>query len=391
MNCLLTITGSDAPGITASLTQILSDASVELLDIEQVVVQGQLTLCLLVALDPEDVESELVLKNLLFKARKLGQDLSYRAVKTKRVPNDKRRYVLTVMADRVTASIMHQIASLLASHEANIENIRRLSHGELSSLEIALSILEPKVPALKEALLRRLSESFVDIALQRESLSRRNKRLVVLDMDSTLIQAEVIDEIAKLHGVEQAVSHITRQAMHEGLDFSESLNQRVALLAGFKTAQLADLVTRLPLTPGARELIKVLKALGYQIGIISGGFEQAAGHLKEQLGLDFAYANRLEEEGGLLTGRVIGPIIDAKRKADLLDIIAQAKQIPLEQTIAIGDGANDALMLAKAGLGIAYHAKPILKKSADTSISFGGLERILYLLGIHGREIHEFL
>ncbi len=391
MNCLLTFTGPDAPGITAALTQVLSQAQIELLDIEQVVVQGQLTLCMLVNFDLESESGEAVLKELLFSARKYGQELTYRQVEAVTKKANKRRYVLTVMADRVTAEVMHHISSLLASHGANIEGIRRLSHGDLSSLEIALSILESRISELKEALLRQLSENSVDIALQRESLTRRNKRLVVLDMDSTLIQVEVIDEVAKLHGVLPEVSKITHQAMHEGLDFAESLQRRVALLKGFETAKLEKLVHSLQLTPGARELVKVLKSLGYQIGIISGGFEQAASYLRDQLGLDFAHANKLEEKEGRLTGQVILPIVDANRKADLLDIIAQSKQIPLEQTIAIGDGANDALMLAKAGLGIAYHAKPILKKSADTTISFGGLERILYLLGIHAREIHEFL
>lgn len=391
MNCLLTFTGPDAPGITAVLTQVLSKAQIELLDIEQVVVQGQLTLCMLINLELESESGDALLKELLFSARKLGQDLTYRKVAEVSKKANKRRYVLTVMADRVTAEVMHHISSLLAFHGANIEGIRRLSHGDLSSLEIALSILEANISELKEALLRQLSENSVDIALQRESLTRRNKRLVVLDMDSTLIQAEVIDEVAKLHGVEQEVSAITHQAMYEGLDFSESLRRRVALLKGFETAKLETLVRELVLTPGARELVKVLKSLGYQIGIISGGFEQAASYLKDQLGLDFAHANKLEEKDGRLTGEVLLPIVDAHRKADLLDIIAQSKKIPLEQTIAIGDGANDALMLAKAGLGIAYHAKPILKKSADTTISFGGLERILYLLGIHAREIHEFL
>ncbi|MEI6805176.1 MAG: phosphoserine phosphatase SerB [Myxococcaceae bacterium] len=391
MNCLLTFTGPDAPGITSALTWVLSKAEIELKDIEQVVVQGQLTLCMLIDLNLDGEFAETVLKDLLFSARKYGQELSYRRVEAISVKTDKRRYVLTVMADRVTAEVMHCISDILSSHDANIENIRRLSHGELSSLEVAVSIVDSDVGSLKEALLRQLSENSVDIALQRESLTRRNKRLVVLDMDSTLIRAEVIDEVAKLHGVLPEVSAITHQAMHEGLDFSESLKRRVLLLKGFETVRLQALVQDLQLTPGARDLVKVLKSLGYQIGIISGGFEQAASYLKEQLGLDFAHANKLVEKDGCLTGEVLLPIVDAKRKADLLDIIAQSKQIPLEQTIAIGDGANDALMLAKAGLGIAYHAKPILKKTADTTISFGGLERILYLLGIHGREIHEFL
>jgi phosphoserine phosphatase len=387
MNHLLTITGRDAPGITSALTAIIAQTSTELKDIEQVVVQGQLTLCLLVDLH----ENQQVLEKLRLKASDLGQEISDRVIPSLAEKNNKRRYVLTVMADPVTAHTMHQISSLLAMHEANIENIRRLSHGDLSSLEIALSIQQQNAAPLKEDLLRELSERSVDIALQRESLSRRNKRLVVMDMDSTLIQNEVIDELARANGVFEEVSAITRRAMAEGLDFNESLKQRVALLEGLSLSQVDAVVAGLKLTPGAQDLVRVLKSLGYQMGIISGGFEQAAGYFRDKLGLDFAYANRLEIEDGKLTGGVLAPIVDANRKADLLDIIAQSKQIPLEQVIAIGDGANDALMLAKAGLGIAFHAKPILKQAADTTISAGGLDRILYLLGIHGREIAEFL
>ncbi len=387
MNHLLTITGRDAPGITSALTAIIAQTGAELRDIEQVVVQGQLTLCLLVNLQ----NNQQILGLLKECAGKLGQELIVRELPQFSEKNQKRRYVLTVMAEPVTAHTMHQISSLLAMHEANIENIRRLSHGDLSSLEIALSIQQENAALLKEDLLRELSERSVDIALQRESLSRRNKRLVVMDMDSTLIQNEVIDELARAHGVFEEVSAITHRAMSEGLDFRASLNQRVALLRGLSLAQVNRVVSELRLTPGAEDLVRVLKSLGYQMGIISGGFEQAANHFRDKLGLDFAYANRLEIEDGKLTGRVLAPIVDANRKADLLDIIAQSKQIPLEQVIAIGDGANDALMLAKAGLGIAFHAKPILKQAADTTISAGGLDRILYLLGIHGKEIAEFL
>ncbi len=387
MNHLLTITGRDAPGITSALTETLSKSGAELKDIEQVVVQGQLTLCLLVDLH----QNQKVLEQLRIQARKLGQEMSDRVVPELSEKNNKRRYVLTVMAEPVTAETMCQISTLLATHEANIENIRRLSHGDLSSLEIALSIRQENAAPLKEGLLRELSERNVDIALQRESLSRRNKRLVVMDMDSTLIQNEVIDELARANGVFEEVSAITHQAMSEGLEFGDSLNKRVALLKGLSVSQVDTVVAELKLTPGAEDLVRVLKSLGYQMGIISGGFEQAANHFRDKLGLDFAYANRLEIEDGKLTGRVLEPIVDANRKADLLDIIAQSKQIPLEQVIAIGDGANDALMLAKAGLGIAFHAKPILKQAADTTISAGGLDRILYLLGIHGREIAELL
>jgi phosphoserine phosphatase len=244
---------------------------------------------------------------------------------------------------------------------------------------------------LKQELMSELSECDVDVALQRETLTRRSKRLVVFDMDSTLIPIEVIDEMAKLHGVGEQVSHITEEAMHGRFDFRESLRQRVALLKGLKHSQVVELSKNLPLNDGAQDLMRVLKGLGYKVGIISGGFDIAADHLRKRLGLDFAYANKLEIIDGVLSGRVHDPIVDASMKAQLLTEIALRENIPLEQTIAIGDGANDALMLAKAGLGIAFHAKPQLKKMAATSVSSGGLERILYLLGMSAQDVEEFL
>ncbi|MBL4818488.1 MAG: phosphoserine phosphatase SerB [Deltaproteobacteria bacterium] len=391
MSCLLTFTGLDNPGITSAITKKLDEAQINLEDIEQVVVRGQLILCLLVDLDPKSASHTKILQDLKSCAAKLNQEMSHREVSKVPQENHKRRYVLTIMAEPVTADVMHLVSNLLATHQANIDSIRRLSHGSLASLEIALSIEESSAAPLKQALLQELIEHSVDIALQRESLTRRNKRLIVLDMDSTLIQNEVIDEMARLHGVYDEVSKITHQAMSEGLDFKESFKKRVALLKGLEIERVEAMVRNLKLTPGARELVRVLKRLGYEMGIVSGGLDKAAQHMKESLGLDFAYANQLESKDGKLTGEVLMPIVDAQRKADLLEIVAQSKNIPLEQTIAIGDGANDACFLAKAGLGIAYHAKPILKRAADTSISSGGLERILYLLGIHARDIHEFL
>lgn len=389
---LLTVTGPDRPGITAELTEILAINNIALLDVEQVVVRGQLTLCLLVEMDSEHP----VLKDLLFSAKKLGQDLQFRILdieETSPVDNKSRRFAITLLGDPVPARAVQVLSRILANKKANIDWIRRLSEGELSSLEVLITLPDADkcAEALKTELMSELNECDVDVALQRETLTRRSKRLVVFDMDSTLIPVEVIDEMAKLHGVGEEISRITEKAMQGQFDFSESLKKRVAMLEGLSWQLVHELSTALPLNEGALELMRVLKGLGYKVGIISGGFNTAADHLRERLGLDFAYANQLEIEDGRLTGRVHPPIIDASMKANLLIEIANRENIPLEQTIAIGDGANDAQMLAKAGLGIAFHAKPQLKKVAATSVSSGGLERILYLLGMSAKDVEEFL
>lgn len=394
---LLTVTGVDQPGITAALTCVLAESQTCLLDIEQVVVHGQLTLCFLVDLDITKSAGELVLRDLLFAARQKGQNLEYRAIHQQNILSNNqtaKRYAITVMGSPVSALAMNQLSSILSSYEANITSIRRLSNDDqLSSLEVLITIVanDDAIRRLKEDLMQQLVSKGVDIALQRESLTRHSKRLVVLDMDSTLIQIEVIDELAHYHGVKNEVAAITHEAMHGRYDFCDSLKKRVALLKGLPSSYLTELARNLPLDPGAKELITVLKGLGYKVGIISGGLHIAADMLKDMLGLDFAYANRLETCDGVLTGQVIEPIVDAEKKADLLEWIAHKERIPLEQTIAIGDGANDVLMLSRAGLGIAFHAKPILKKAASTSVSSGGLERILYFLGMSARDIQEFL
>jgi phosphoserine phosphatase len=243
--------------------------------------------------------------------------------------------------------------------------------------------------ALKRTLLAVATSAGFDVSLQRESLYRRSKRLVVLDMDSTLIQIEVIDELARAAGVGADVARITERAMQGEMDYDESLRQRVGLLAGLDVAVLDKLAADLPLTDGAETLVRVLKRLGYKIAVISGGFSRAAEALKRRLGVDYAYSNNLEVQGGKLTGRVVGPIVNAQRKAELLETIAQAEGVLLDQVIAVGDGANDALMLERAGLGIAFHAKPKLREAADTSISAAGLDAILYLLGFSARELQE--
>jgi phosphoserine phosphatase len=390
---LITVTGPDRTGVTATLTGILSQQGATLHDIEQVVVQGQLTLCLLVDVP----ETRDVLKELLFSAKELGMELDFKPVATtdgdtrpSTTLGEGRRYVITAIGPTLGAPHLHAIASTLAAEGANIEKIGRLSENTLASVEIH-ALLPPgrDSDALKRTLLSVATSAGFDVSLQRESLYRRSKRLVVLDMDSTLIRIEVIDELARAAGVGADVARITERAMQGEMDYDESLRQRVGLLAGLDVAVLDKLAANLPLTDGAETLVRVLKRLGYKIAVISGGFSRAAEALKRRLGVDYAYSNNLEVQSGKLTGRVVGPIVNGQRKAELLETIAQAEGVLLDQVIAVGDGANDALMLERAGLGIAFHAKPKLRESADTSISAAGLDAILYLLGFSARELQE--
>jgi phosphoserine phosphatase len=387
---LVTVTGKDQPGITSRLTGLLAESGAELLDVEQVVVQGRLTLCLLVRLP----EARGLLKELLFAARELGVELDFQVVDPpSSAPEDARplRYVVTAVGRALGARELHALATRLAEHGANIERIVRLTETHLGSVEFHITLPPGGEPdGLKRSLLAlSMQASSFDVALQREGLFRRSKRMVVMDMDSTLIRIEVIDELARAHGVGEQVAKITERAMHGEMDYDESLRQRVALLAGLDVAVLRRIAANLPLTEGAETLIRVLKRLGYRTAVISGGFSVAAEALKARLGIDFAYSNVLEEQDGKLTGRTVGPIVNARRKAELLETLARSEGILLDQVIAVGDGANDLLMLERAGLGIAFRAKPRLREAADTSISASGLDAILYLLGLTGRELQE--
>ncbi|MCA1829067.1 MAG: phosphoserine phosphatase SerB [Myxococcales bacterium] len=382
---ILTFTGRDAPGITALLSRILAEGGARLNDVEQVVVQGLLTLGFAVELRNPDR----VLKDLLFAAKGLGLELEYRKLAPGDEESHRERYALTVIARTVGPSALQSVAEVLAAHGANIERINRLSEGGLACVEFAISLSPDASEAeLKKALLAAAGEGAFDCALQRETLLRRSKRLVVMDMDSTLIRIEVIDELARAHGVGEQVAAITRRAMQGEIDYDQSLRDRVALLKGLDARVLYDLAAALPLTEGAETLLRVLKRLGYRTAVISGGFSVAAEALQKRLGIDFAWSNTLEiSPDGKLTGRVVGPIVNAQRKAGLLEELSRREGVPLDQVIAIGDGANDLLMLQKAGHGIAFHAKPKLREAAHTAISAMGLDAILYLLGITGRDI----
>ena len=377
---ILTFTGRDAPGITARISRALEQANARLSDVEQVVVQDLLTLGFAVEVEDEPA----LLKELLFIASELGLSLDYREPEASH--GEAQRYALTLIARTLGAAELHTVSGILAAHGANIDRIYRLSEGGLTSVEFAVSA-PGDVAALKRALLAAAGKGAFDCALQRESLLRRSKRLIVMDMDSTLIRIEVIDELARAHGVGDQVAAITRRAMMGEMDYDQSLRERVALLEGLEARVLYELADNLPLTEGAEILLRVLQRLGYRTAVISGGFSVAAEALQKRLGIDFAWSNTLEIDGGVLTGRVLGPIVNAQRKADILEELARRENVPLDQVIAIGDGANDLPMLQKAGHGIAFHAKPKLREAADTSISAMGLDAILYLLGITGRDI----
>lgn len=385
---LVTVTGPDQPGITSRLTGIIAGTSASLLDIEQVVVQGRLTLALLLGMEDEGG----LLKELLFAAKSLGVELDFAPVE----PGESggrpgtQRFVITAIGRMLGARELHAVASTLAEHGGNIERINRLSKGDLGSVEIQMGLPSGTDPEpLKRALLELGMHQSFDVALQREGIFRRSKRLVVMDMDSTLIRIEVIDELARVHGVAAEVAAITERAMQGEMDYDESLRQRLALLQGLDVSVLKAIASELPLTEGAETLIRVLKRLGYRTAVISGGFSVAAEALKARLGIDYAYSNTLEVVAGKLTGRVVGPIVNARRKAEILEVIAHAEGVLLDQTIAVGDGANDLLMLEKAGLGIAFRAKKTLREKADTSLSATGLDAILYLLGISAEELQD--
>jgi phosphoserine phosphatase len=387
---IVTVSGPDRPGITAKLTGLLHELGAQLLDIEQVVVQGNLCLGLLIGI----AKDHGVLKELLFAAKELGCSLDFKAIESVQRPRHQMsdRYVVTVIGPCLGASEVHQLSAKLAEHGGNIARIARLSLGDLRSLEMSVDLPKGASSAeLKKTLLRLGMESSFDVALQREGLFRRSKRLVVMDMDSTLIPIEVIDELAKAAGVRDQVAAVTERAMAGEMDYDESLRKRLGLLEGLEVSVLERIAAELPLTEGAETLIRVLRRLGYRTAVISGGFSIAAEALKARLGIDYAYSNTLEVVNGKLTGKVIGPIVNGRRKAELLETIAQAEGVLLDQVIAVGDGANDLLMLEAAGLGIAFRAKPKLREAADTSISTGGLDSILYLLGISAQELAEVL
>lgn len=391
---LLTVTGLDRPGITSEICRVLSDAQADLLDIQQVTIEPLLVMALHVGLPvppgEEGLEpSALVPVELLRLALRLDLQLRVQPF----VPSSEPKspdlfYAVTCLAPTIRPAALFAISSTLARYGANIDRITRLTKDSLKCLELTVrATCDLDRTELKRALFAVSNEVGVDIAIQPESLYRRSKRLILMDVDSTLIQHEVIDEIARLIGIEKEVGLITAQAMAGQLDFTTALKHRVALLAGLEASRLQEVADRLELTPGAETLLGVLKKLGYKTAIVSGGFTFFTDRLKQRLDLDYAYANTLEIVDGKLTGRLVGPVIDAKGKRQCLLDIAEKENIELAQTLAVGDGANDLLMLGAAGLGVAFNAKPVVREAADMSISQPNLDVLLYLIGIREREL----
>ena len=389
---LITLTGPDKPGIIASVTGQIAEAGARIRDIEQTVTQNLLSLSVLIDFASGDADGKPLIKELLFLAKELGLDLDFQVIGEAeyRRKTTRHAYVVTIMGGEVNAKALARVSRILADHQVNIERITKLTQGQLRCVEFLITTPpDLDVKALTRKLLHAATSLGVDIAVQKESLYRRAKRLVVMDMDSTLIQIEVIDELARLAGVGAAVAEITERAMNGELDFQEALRARVARLKGLEASALEQVYRNIPFTPGAKTLVRILKRLGFKTAVISGGFKFFTDRLKEELGLDYAYANQLEIIDGIVTGGVVGPIIDGARKAQLLEEIAAGEGITLDQVIAIGDGANDLPMLGKAGLGIAFNAKARVREQADTHINQQSLDSILYLLGLSEREMEE--
>ncbi len=387
---LIALTGPDRPTLVPEIATLLAQHRVALLDVEQVVVQGQLTLTLLVDVADGTPTAVALAAELPRHAERLGVQARLRFVdrRDRASQGARQRWAVTLLAPQVSSEMLAKAAGCAAARGFCIDRIHRLSDAGLLSIELLLSAEEATGDAagLKHDLLQLQALLGCDVALQPEGLLRRSKRLVVMDMDSTLIQQEVIDELARMYGVFDRVAAITHRAMNGELHFDDALRERVLLLRGAPERILTDVQRVIHLTPGAEALIRVLKRLGYRLAVISGGFIEVAEPIRARLGLDYAFANQLEIVDGKLTGRVLGAIVNRQRKAELLRSIAQTERIALEQVIAIGDGANDLDMLNCAGLGIAFNAKQVVRDQAKYVVNQRNLDAILYLLGIRDAD-----
>ena len=397
---LISISGEDKPGVTSSITEILGKYDATILDIGQADIHHTLSLGILFRMS-DNAESGHILKEVLFKCSELNVNVRFTAVTPERYTNwvgrqGKSRYIVTILGKVITAKQLSKVTKAVSDQNLNIDSIKRLTgrpslHTEdenavRSCIELSVrgELLDKNL--LSAQFLAYSAELGIDISFQKDDMFRRNRRLICFDMDSTLIKTEVIDELADRAGVGEQVRAITEAAMRGEIDFSESFEQRISLLKGLNESVMREIAENLPIMEGAVRLMSILKKCGFKIAILSGGFSYFGNHLKKLFEVDYLYANELEIVDGKLTGKHLGDIVDGKRKAELLKLIAQVEKIDLEQVIAVGDGANDLPMLNLAGLGIAFHAKPKVKANAQQSISTIGLDGVLYFLGF--RDIH---
>ncbi len=399
---LINVSGQDRPGLTVALADALARHDVNVLDMGQAVIHDDLAWGMLVEV-PRAASEGPVYKDLLFAAHKLGLQLRITPVDDAQyrqwvAGQGQPRHIITLLARHVSAKHIASLTRAIADEELNIDRIQRLSgRADLDVPEaerraaIALTVSGNvrDISAMRERFLRLSRELDVDLAIQADDLFRRNRRLVCFDMDSTLVRAEMIDELARAAGVGEKVADLTHQAMAGQLDFRESFVARLRLLRGLDERVLADIAEAMPLTEGAERLVRTLKGLGYKVAILSGGFTYFAEHLRARLDIDYVFANTLAVADGKLTGELVEPIVDGARKAALLTELAAREKISMAQTIAIGDGANDLQMLSSAGLGVAFQAKPIVRDRAQHGISTLGLDGVLYLLGMRDRELAE--
>ena len=397
----ININGTDRPGVTAALTEILAKNNAVILDIGQADIHNNLSLGIL--FQSSEGNSGDILKELLFKSYELDVNIRFNPI-TEEAYNQwvsmqgKNRYIITILGRKLTARQIAGVTRIVADQDMNIDDIKRLT-GRIpldenartpkASVEFSVRGTPRDKEQMKADFMKLSAEQEMDISFQEESMYRRMRRLICFDMDSTLIETEVIDELAIRAGVGDQVKAITEAAMRGEIDFCESFRQRCALLKGLDVSVMQEIAENLPITEGVDRLMRILKKVGFKIAILSGGFTYFGNYLKQKYNIDYVYANELEVENGKLTGRHVGDIVDGKRKAELLRLIAQVENVDIRQTVAVGDGANDLPMISIAGLGIAFHAKPKVKATAKQSISTIGLDGILYFLGYKDSYLDE--
>lgn len=400
---LLNINGTDRLGVTATLTEILAQNNANILDIGQADIHNNLSLGILIQCDAST--SGQILKELLFKSYELGVNIRFKPISAEDYTQwvgmqGRNRYIVTILGRKLTAKQIAGVSRIIAEQDMNIDDIKRLT-GRIpldenartpkASVEFSVRGTPKDKEKMKADFLKLATELQVDISFQEDSMYRRMRCLICFDMDSTLIETEVIDELAIRAGVGDEVKAITESAMRGEIDFTESFRRRCALLKGLDVSVMQEIAENLPITEGADRLMRVLKKVGFKIAILSGGFTYFGNYLKQKFGIDYVYANELEVIDGKLTGRYLGEVVDGKRKAELLRLIAQVENVDIRQTVAVGDGANDLPMISIAGLGIAFHAKPKVKATAEQSISTIGLDGILYFLGYKDSYLNEHI